>query len=134
SNQPAWEGQFNHVWILTSNIVNNFTFSGNYYSAIFAPADVNAPVAVLPEYVTFQEGGSNGSGSCASVGEPWSSFPQGRRVAQYFFLDDVSLTKGSHAIKFGVNFRRNNLADTGPQTEKLAGAFGNLTLGEYATG
>jgi len=46
------------------------------------------------------------------------NYPQGRHVAQYQILDDFSWTKGTHGIKFGVNFRRNNIASfaTGPLT------------------
>jgi len=38
-------------------------------------------------------------------------FPQGRRVTQYQFIDDVSVTKGNHSLKFGTNFRRNDVSD-----------------------
>ena len=38
-------------------------------------------------------------------------FPQGRNVTQYQFVDDFSLTKGVHALKFGANFRRYDITD-----------------------
>ena len=38
-------------------------------------------------------------------------FPQGRNVTQYQFVDDFSLTKGAHNLKFGANFRRYDITD-----------------------
>ncbi len=40
-----------------------------------------------------------------------SSFPQGRNVTQYQFVDDLSWTKGAHSLKFGGNFRRYDITD-----------------------
>ena len=40
-----------------------------------------------------------------------SVFPQGRNVTQYQFVDDFSLTKGPHALKFGANYRRYDITD-----------------------
>src|SRR4029077_11821116 len=48
-------------------------------------------------------------------------YPQGRNVAAYQFIDDFSVTKGDHGLKFGINFRRDNLADF---------TAGQLTSGE----
>ncbi|MCU1309607.1 MAG: Oar protein [Candidatus Angelobacter sp.] len=134
STQPSYEGQFNHSYIISPIAVNNFTVSGNYYSAIFSPADLPAAIALLPDYMRFFEGGANGSGSFTSVGLNYGSFPQGRNVGQYAVLDDVSINKGSHALKFGVNFRRNNVTDSTPLILQDGGRYSFFDVTEFANG
>ena len=43
------------------------------------------------------------------------SFPQGRKVNGYQFIDDFSVTKGKHTIKLGFFMRRDDVTDEGPQ-------------------
>ena len=38
-------------------------------------------------------------------------FPQGRNVTQWGVVDDLSVTRGNHAFKMGVNFRRDDVSD-----------------------
>ncbi len=103
SVQPEWEGQFNETHIFSQSLVNNFTAAGSYYKAIFGPTNIGAALAVFPTTIAFpnftQMGGSN------------NSYPSGRDVAQYQFVDDVSYTKGKNTYKAGVNFRRNNFSN-----------------------
>ncbi len=40
-----------------------------------------------------------------------SSFPQGRNITQYQFIDDFTHIVGNHNLKFGVNFRRYDVSD-----------------------
>ena len=40
-----------------------------------------------------------------------ASFPQGRNITQYQFIDDFSWTHGNHTFKFGENFRRYDVSD-----------------------
>ncbi|MBA3912956.1 MAG: hypothetical protein H0X25_03655, partial [Acidobacteriales bacterium] len=49
---------------------------------------------------------------------------QGRNVTQYQVVDDLSVSKGSHSIRFGGNFRRNDIGDS---------IFGVLTTPETFT-
>ncbi len=39
------------------------------------------------------------------------SFPQGRNISQYQFIDDFTLSRGRHNFKFGENFRRYDISD-----------------------
>ena len=39
------------------------------------------------------------------------SFPQGRNITQYQFIDDYTLAIGKHTFKFGENFRRYDVSD-----------------------
>jgi len=104
SVQPEDDGQFNWTHTLNNHMVNQFIASGLYYSAIFGPPNFAGATAVFPTSISFSDGLFNGLGN-------FSNYPQGRNVAQYQFVDDFSWTKGSHGIKFGTNFRRNNIGD-----------------------
>ena len=104
SVQPEDDGQFNWTHTLNSHMVNQFIASGLYYSAIFGPPNFAAATAVFPTSIGFSDGLYNGLGN-------FSAFPQGRNVAQYQFVDDFSWTRGNHGIKFGTNFRRNDIGD-----------------------
>ena len=40
-----------------------------------------------------------------------SSFPQGRNITQYQFIDNFTWNHGKHSFKFGGNFRRYDVSD-----------------------
>src|ERR1700728_4004134 len=49
---------------------------------------------------------------CADTGAGLPSpFPQGRNVTQWGIVDDLSITRGNHSFKMGVNFRRDDVSD-----------------------
>jgi len=121
SIQPQYEGQINHTYIFSPTIVNNFVGSVLYYSAIFGPASVAAAQAEFPTYFQFGEGGTN-SGAFTSLGVQWDAFPQGRNVGQLQLIDDLSVIKGNHTLKFGENFRKNRVSDHG---------LSQATIGSY---
>ena len=104
SVQPEDDGQFTWTHTLNNRMVNQFIASGLYYSALFGPPNFAGATAVFPTSISFSDGLFNGLGN-------FSNFPQGRNVAQYQFVDDFSWTKGTHGIKFGTNFRRNDIGD-----------------------
>ena len=111
SHQPQDEGQLNFTHIFNPSVVNNFIFSDLYYSAIFQSTSVTRANATFPEILC----SSDTSMSClgAAGGEfPFGFFfPQGRNVEQWQLVDDLSVTKGVHSFKFGVNFRRDDVSD-----------------------
>ncbi len=102
SVQPEWNGQFNENHIFSSSIVNSFTFAGSYYKAIFGPPNYAAAIAAFPTTIAFP--------SFTQLGGSDNQYPSGRNVAQYQFVDDLSITHGRNNMKLGVNFRRNNFA------------------------
>jgi hypothetical protein len=104
SVQPQDAGQLVWTHVINSRVTNQFIMGGFYYSAIFGPPNINASLKVFPTTLAF------GDGQFASLGGSDFNYPQGRNVAQYQFVDDMSWTRGNHAIKFGVNFRRNNIS------------------------
>ncbi len=106
SVQPQWEGQLNETHTFSPTMTNNFIMSGSYYSAIFGPPDINAALSVFPTTILPLDGLG-----FAYIGGTDYNYPQGRRVTQYQFVDDLSIIKGKNAVKVGVNFRRNDITD-----------------------
>jgi len=102
SYQPQYNGQGEWTHTFGNNATNQFVYAGSYYRAIFN--QVNGP-ATFPTWVDL---GPLGYTSMANIEY---AFPQGRNVTQYQFIDDFSITKGNHDLKFGANFRRYDLTD-----------------------
>jgi hypothetical protein len=105
SIQPAWEGQMNETHTFSPNLVNQLVLTGNYYSAPFLNSNNFTPVA--PSTIIFESGDLANT----NYGGENFDFPQGRRVAGYQIIDDISYTKGRHNMHFGYNFRRDNITD-----------------------
>jgi hypothetical protein len=115
SIQPEDDGQMIWTHVINSHTTNQFIASGLYYSALFGPPNLPAALAVFPTTIAFNDG------QFANMGGGDNVYPQGRNVAQYQFVDDFSWTRGNHGIKFGTNFRRNNISSfaAGPNTSGL---------------
>ena len=135
SKQPAYEGQLNDTYIFSPHIVNQFIFAANWYTAFFGPANTNATLAAFPTYLSsILDGGSNGSASFAGnlvLGLP-NNFIDGRNVTQYQFVDDLSVVKGNHTLRFGYNFRRADISDIDSQ-QNFAGTYA-LFMDDFANG
>jgi hypothetical protein len=132
SVQPEWEGQANLTSIITPTIVNNFIGSALYYSAIFGPVSVPTSLATFPSYFGINDGGANGGGFYA-MGDFWAAFPQGRNVAQGQISDDLSILKGKHNVKIGINYRHEAVSDHGLQ-EAVHGYYEFNSLADFAQG
>ncbi len=113
STQPQYEGQFQESHTVNTNSINQFTLSGSWYSAVFSTANLAASQAVIPYDLNFLGGELQSPGSATGSTE-YSSWPQGRNVTQYQISDDYSWQKSKHSVKFGVNFRRNDITDYTP--------------------
>jgi hypothetical protein len=133
SNQPQNEGQLNYTHIFSSNVVNNFVFSTLYYSAVFGNLNPGSALAEFPGILNFTDSSLTnlGVGSGLNGFENAFFFPQGRRVTQWQLVDDVSVARGNHAFKMGVNFRRDDITDLSAAINTLYPAI-NLTLSEFA--
>jgi hypothetical protein len=105
SIQPAWEGQMNETHTFSANLTNQLVLTGNYYSAPFLNSNNYAPVA--PSTIIFITGDLGNT----NYGGINYNFPQGRRVAGYQVIDDISYTKGKNTLRLGYNFRRDNITD-----------------------
>ncbi len=127
SVQPSYEGQLNWSHIFTPNMVNQFLASGSYYSAIFRSVDQAKATALFPYNSIF-------NADFTGLGGENFVFPQGRNVTQYQMVDDLSWTKGAHALKFGVNFRRNDVSDYSYSETYVTPVVAELGLGSFASG
>jgi hypothetical protein len=106
SLQPSWDTQLQETHVFSPNTTNSFTATLSHYVAIF-----NAPTAVSTfNYAQiFNEDQSIYNFTSPNADAP--SFPQGRNITQYQFIDDFSYTHGNHTFKFGENFRRYDVSD-----------------------
>jgi Carboxypeptidase regulatory-like domain len=127
SVQPQYEGQLNWTHTLASQAVNQFVLSGSWYSAIFGPPNLQASLAAFPYNLSFA------GAAFALLGGENSVFPQGRNDTQYQITDDFSKVIGAHNLKFGMNFRRNDITDFNPQLGSIGFSSGE-TLGNFFNG
>jgi Carboxypeptidase regulatory-like domain len=105
SFQPSYNNAvvWNHSFSGTAT--NQFVAAGSYYRATFIE-NTNGPTSPFP-YSLFLEADSNVNGlNSGNV-----SFPQGRNVTQYQFVDDFAKTIGRHSLKIGANFRRYDITN-----------------------
>jgi hypothetical protein len=128
SVQPSDEGQMSWTRVLNNTMVNQFIASDLHYVALFGPPNIGAAEAVFPTSWAFGDGLFNALGN-------YFPYPEGRVVEQYQFVDDFTWTKGSHGIKFGVNYRRNDISShtgssetTGEITENSMTSFADGTV------
>ena len=109
SIQPQYEGQLQETHQVGGHGVNQFILAGSWYSAVFGPPSLTAAQALMPYQLNFSSGEFNTPGSSF-----YGTWPQGRNVTQYQLSDDYGWQKGNHNLKFGANFRRNDLTDYTP--------------------
>jgi outer membrane receptor protein involved in Fe transport len=128
SDQPEYQGQLGWTRLVSSNSVNEFKVSGQWYSALFTNANRAATLAAFPTVLQLGDGSLSNVGG--AIGE---IFPQGRNVTQYQIVDDYSFTKGNHTWKVGVNYHRNDVTDFGPQ-EFTAGIVIPNSLNDFFNG
>ena len=104
SNQPAWDTQLNETHIFGPRATNSAMATFSHYVAQFQQNEQLA-LSTFP-YQVATSGAVNFTGF-----NPAGSFPQGRNITQYQFIDDYTLSHGSHSLKFGVNYRRYDVSD-----------------------
>jgi hypothetical protein len=135
SNQPQWEGQLNENHVFSTNTVNQFILGGLYYSAVFNLPNVPAALSLstgFPYSLTFTGSTSPSVGAWYPINADGPSV-SGRRVTQYSIIDDLSHTVGHHALKFGVNFLRNDVTDLDILMFNEVG-LATTSLSTFATG
>jgi hypothetical protein len=106
SGQPQNEGQMNWTHSFGPRVLNSFLMSGLYYSAFFKSVNQAAATAAFPYAMLNFD-----TGSWSALGGENYAFPQGRNVTQAQFVDDLSITRGSHELKMGVNYKRLDITD-----------------------
>jgi Carboxypeptidase regulatory-like domain/TonB-dependent Receptor Plug Domain len=112
------------MWAHTfsSSILNEFRFSAQTIAFHFdaLPATLANPIAHVPG-ITFAN--SFGGGTTALGGFEQSTWPQGRQHQNYQFQDAVSITKGKHSLKAGVDLAVILVQDEIPFNGDGAAAF-----------
>jgi len=114
SLQPQNEGQLNYTHVFSPTVVNNFIGSVLWYQAIFGSVNASSPaLSLLPGNLAFTDGSLTNLGFGAGEGGFANGFlfPQGRKVTQWGLVDDLSVTRGNHSFKMGINWRRDDISD-----------------------
>jgi hypothetical protein len=106
SGQPQDEGQMNWTHAFSPRMLNSLIVSGLYYSAFFKSPNQAAATALFPYAMLNFD-----TSAWSALGGENYAFPQGRNVTQAQLVDDLSITRGSHEIKVGVNFKRLDITD-----------------------
>ncbi len=106
SLQPAWDTQVSETHVFGPTKTNQFTATLSHYVAQFQAPN---SAALFNYQEVFNEDSSNYN--FTSPNSAGASFPQGRNITQYQFIDDFSWTRGNHTFKFGENFRRYDISD-----------------------
>ncbi|HTT24943.1 MAG TPA: carboxypeptidase regulatory-like domain-containing protein [Candidatus Sulfotelmatobacter sp.] len=124
SVQPQYEGQLQETHQVGANGVNQFILAGSWYSAVFGPPSLAKATTAAPYDLDFEGQFFTTPGNATF----YTTWPQGRNVTQYQISDDYGWLKGAHNLKFGVNFRRNDLTDYTP-----GGFFSAIPLANIAS-
>jgi Carboxypeptidase regulatory-like domain len=106
SLQPAWDTQVSETHVFGPTKTNQFTATLSHYVAQFTAP--NAAALFNYEQVFSED---QGIYDFTSPNSAAASFPQGRNITQYQFIDDFSWSHGNHTFKFGENFRRYDISD-----------------------
>ncbi len=122
SNQPAWDNQFQETHIFGPRATNQFIMSLSHYVAQFAQ-DASEVASTFPFQV------SNASPVPFTSFNAQGSFPQGRNITQYQFIDDFTYVVGKHNLKFGENYRRYDISDHNFFFNNPAVYFGDVSSG-----
>lgn len=132
SQQPQNEGQLNYTHIFSPSIANNFIFSDLSYSAIFQSPNVSLANQTFPEILCSSDTTMSCLGAIGGFFPLGVFFPQGRNVQQWQLVDDLSIDRGRHNFKMGVNFRRDDVSDYRASELTNPGAV-STTLQGFAT-
>jgi hypothetical protein len=105
SRQPSYDMQFSETHVFGPRVTNSYMMTLSHYVAQFQQNVQNVNSAWPYGRLT------TGSPVTFTSFNPQSSFPQGRNITQYQFIDDVAYIHGRHNLKFGANFRRYDVSD-----------------------
>jgi hypothetical protein len=131
SNQPQNQEDITHTWVISPTMVNTFTASALWYSALFGVGNFAQTSALMPDSISINDGGANGGGF-ASVGN--GAFPNGRNVGHFQINDDFSWIKGTHTFKAGVNARYDQYTYTSIASGAFLGSYSLGDLSDFANG
>jgi hypothetical protein len=131
SHQPSSQGSLSHTWIISPTIVNSFTASYLWYTALFGVQNFTKTQSLMPDSISVGDGGANGGGF-TPVGN--GAFPNGRNVGHFQINDDFSWNKGTHTFRAGVNARYDQYTYTSIASGAFLGAYSLGDLSDFANG
>jgi len=135
SVQPSYQGSINHTYVITPSLVNNFVGSVLWYSALFGVQDFAKTTSLMPEAIAIGDGGANGGGFPTVGGATYPyGFPAGRNVGHIQFSDDLSWSKGKHALKAGVAVRYDKYTYSSIAASAFIGQYNLNDLADFANG
>jgi len=102
SNQPFWQGQLVETHTFGTSIVNQFLSAGWGLSEIYELANFSDAHAALPTLLAWYD-----TNTFTNAGTNQGS-PNGFKITQYQFSDDIVKTWGKHKLGFGANFLKDN--------------------------
>jgi outer membrane receptor protein involved in Fe transport len=109
SNQPSYQGSLAWSHTISNTATNQFIAALSWYGATFI--ENSNPSNSIFNYSLYVGAGENLPNSVVGLNAGGYSYPQGRNVTQYQFLDDFAKTSGRHNLKFGANFRRYDITN-----------------------
>jgi hypothetical protein len=135
SYQPSYQGSINDSWVIKPSLVNTFTGSVLWYSALFGVADFAKTTQLMPEAIYLNDNGANGGGFPAVGGATYPyGFPAGRNVGHIQFNDDLSWNKGTHTFKAGIAVRYDKYTYSSIAQSAFIGAYNLNDTSDFAYG
>lgn len=128
SNAPIYQGQISETHLFSAHAVNVAVFASFYGNFIFKQKDPEAAIAAFPSTLYI----GDGSLSAVAPSNPYGD-GIGSKSAHYQMLDDLSLVRGSHSLKFGFNFIRFDVSVYN-STYNETGSLTPFTLADFFAG
>jgi len=129
SNQHGYDFQAQERHAISSNVTNVFMATARNGGGLFVQ-NVSQWQSTFPYGGVQFNYGDGFSGINPNVG----GFPSGNDTTQYQFIDDFSWERGTHSLKFGLNFRRYDISDHNFFNTYPTSSFSDLTSGAGTTG
>jgi hypothetical protein len=127
SNAPVYQGQISETHIFNPRAVNVVVISAFYGSFIFQQKDPFAARAAFATTLLL------GDGSFTALGASTPFSPIGSKPTHYQVLDDLSLVRRNHSLKFGFDFNRFDLSAYNSHYNQ-AGSLTPFTLADFFAG
>lgn len=128
SSQPDYEGQLSEIHTFGARAVNQFLMTGSWYSALFVNPNPTAEFNTFPMELTWYDSFAN---NLNNDGIDW---PEGRNVTQYQFADDFSTTLGSHTLKAGFAYKKDDVSDHDTGILTTPYVFTDAEYGDFQSG
>jgi outer membrane receptor protein involved in Fe transport len=100
-------GAFTHTYVFSPTVTNEFRFNYGRIALNFPLASSSTLTATLPAITYAGSSGLSGIGAS-------TTFPQGRTANNFQYQDVVTVIRGRHQMRFGVDFLRQIARQTAP--------------------